>query len=373
VASSLVVQTSFIGDVILSTPLIARLAETGDVDVVATPVGATVLANNPNIRRLLVYDKRRRDQGIIGFAQVVMQARRSGRAARVSPAGAPKAPYYRDAKHLCTGPRDSDHTPQPDRRAYLAQGSIRSAALALAAGYKQRTGFDTSSGRVLYTNQVRYREDWHHARRLLALADETYAATINDAELQPRLYPGIEDVAVVDRLLQGRGGPLVVVAPGSVWETKRWPYYGELSQMLGRDWDVAIVGGADDANSAAEILRRLPAKRVVDTIGKLSLLGSAELIGRAAVVVSNDSAPQHLASAMGTPTVTVFGPTVPDFGFGPLAPHSRVVGRDGLGCRPCDKHGPRRCPLGHWKCMRDVSAVNVYDAVIQIIRQGVTP
>jgi heptosyltransferase-2 len=72
------------------------------------------------------------------------------------------------------------------------------------------------------------------------------------------------------------------------------------------------------------------------------------------VLVTNDSAPMHLASAAGTPTVAIFGPTVPDFGYGPLAPLASAVGHDTLPCRPCDRHGPRRCPLGHHRCMRDL-------------------
>ena len=229
-------------------------------------------------------------------------------------------------------------------------------------------GFDTSSGRRLYTQQVVYRPDWHHARRLLSLADARYAGEVDATGLQPRLYPGVGDVAAVDALLRGRTRPFVALAPGSVWGTKQWPYYGELGRRLSEEFDIAIVGGAGDAESAAEIGRLVAPERVVDAIGKLSLLGSAELIRRAAVIVTNDSAPQHLASAVGTATVTVFGPTVPEFGFGPLVPGSRVIGYDGLECRPCDRHGPRRCPLGHWKCMRDVTV----DAVVRMVHDMVS-
>ena len=93
--------------------------------------------------------------------------------------------------------------------------------------------------------------------------------------------------------------------------------------------------------------------------GRLSLLASAELIGRARLLVTNDSAPLHLASAMNTPTVAVFGPTVPAFGFGPLADRASVAEHLGLDCRPCDRHGPQRCPLGHWRCMREITAGDV--------------
>jgi heptosyltransferase-2 len=101
----------------------------------------------------------------------------------------------------------------------------------------------------------------------------------------------------------------------------------------------------------------------------LSLLGSAELIRRATALVTNDSSPQHLASAVGTPTVTIFGPTVPEFGFGPLAPGSRTVGNGSLDCRPCDRHGPRVCPLGHWRCMNEITADEVAHMVRTVIRE----
>jgi heptosyltransferase-2 len=83
------------------------------------------------------------------------------------------------------------------------------------------------------------------------------------------------------------------------------------------------------------------------------------LIRRARLLVTNDSAPQHLASAVGTPTLTVFGPTVEGFGFGPLAPGSAAIGHDAMPCRPCDRHGPLRCPLGHFRCMLDLTADRV--------------
>jgi heptosyltransferase-2 len=116
---------------------------------------------------------------------------------------------------------------------------------------------------------------------------------------------------------------------------------------------------------AASITDFSGAQGVVDGTASLSLLASAELIGRARILVTNDSAPQHLASAMGTPTITLFGPTVDEFGFGPLAPHSIPLGLDALACRPCHHHGPPRCPLGHWRCMRELGV----DAVAAVVEE----
>jgi heptosyltransferase-2 len=331
---SLVVQTSFIGDVVLTTPLIARLAADGDVDVITTPPGATLLASHPGISRLFVYDKRATDRGPGGFLRLAREVRGS-------------------------------------RRAFLCQGSTRSGALAIAAGCRERIGFNTSDGRWTYSARVEYHDDWHHARRLLSLADMTLAASATDLtspSIRPRLFPSPDDVRAVDRLLAYRSRPLITLAPGSAWQTKQWPGYADLGRILSDDFDIAIVGGPADAEVAAKIRPGVPPARIIDATGKLSLLGSAELIRRSVALITNDSSPQHLASAMGTRTVTIFGPTVPEFGFGPLAPASRTIGHPSLECRPCDRHGPRVCPLGHWRCMNEITA----DEVARVTRTVLT-
>jgi heptosyltransferase-2 len=180
------------------------------------------------------------------------------------------------------------------------------------------------------------------------------------------LHPGPDEARSVDALLgEADARPLVVFAPGSVWATKRWPYFEHLAAALSPDVRLAVVGGPDDQSAAEIIKARVPG--AVIAAGRLSLLGSAELMRRARVIVSNDSAPTHLASAVGTPTVAIFGPTTPGFGFGPLAPGSVVVQHDSMPCRPCHPHGPQRCPLGHWRCMIELKPAAVVDAVRRVM------
>ena len=335
-ASTLVIQTSFLGDTVLTTPLLAQLARRGDVDVVTTPASAALLANHPAVRSIVVYDKRGDDRGLGGFLSLAMR--------------------LREAKYDV---------------AYLAQGSLRSAALALLAGIPSRIGFDTSAGRWFYTKRVTYREDLHHAARLLRLARPNGRPSTGD-ELRPSLHPGDAERDAVDALLArhgaAKGEPIIALAPGSVWATKRWPYYAELAALLARDFRPMVIGGADDAELARAIVAAVP--RAIDATGQLPLLASAELIGRAAAIVTNDSAPLHLASAMGTPTVAIFGPTVPAFGFGPLAPHAIVLEHGELPCRPCDRHGPQRCPLGHHLCMRELDAPMVAARVRSLLHMA---
>jgi heptosyltransferase-2 len=174
------------------------------------------------------------------------------------------------------------------------------------------------------------------------------------------------DLAAADAWLasHGVGSDFIALAPGSVWATKRWPYYAELA--AGLDRTSVIVGGADDAE-LAQVIVDGAGGRAVSAAGALSLRGSAALIQRASVLVTNDSAPLHLATAVGTPVVALFGPTVPEFGFGPRHPGDIVLGHDQLPCRPCSKHGPPACPLGHHRCMRDLSVTAVAAAVGRII------
>lgn len=340
---SAVLQTSFLGDMVLTTPLLERLAGEGLVHVVATPANAALLANHPAVASVIVFDKRGADGGLGGLRRVAKRLRAVGA-----------------------------------QRAYLAQGSSRTAALAWLAGIPERIGFATSGGRLFTTRRVPYDRTLHHAARLWQLANPPGAPTA-PAALRPSLYPGAAEHEAVSRLLQAYGvrddEPLVALAPGSVWATKRWPSYDQLAAELLespalRDARIVVLGAAGDAPLAQAIgaaVAGTGGAPAIDATGQLSLLGSAALLSRCRVLVSNDSAPLHLASAMNTPTVALFGPTVPALGFGPLAARQSVVQHDALACRPCHAHGPMHCPLGHWRCMRDLPPQQVSEAVQRLI------
>jgi heptosyltransferase-2 len=309
---------------VLTTPLLEALAARGPVDVLATPQAAPLLANHPAVRATIVFDKRGADRGVAGFARLARRLRAGG---------------Y--------------HT------AYHAQGSLRSGALTLAARIPRRIGFSGSAGRRFYTERVTPVEGMHHAARLLSLGIGTDKAS--SAPLRPRLYPGAPERDAVGRLLTaagvGQGERLIALAPGSVWATKRWPEFPALAHALRAEHPesrIVVVGGPADTALATAILEATGGA-AINAAGPLSLLASAELLSRCALLVTNDSSPLHLASAMNVPTLAIFGPTVPAFGFGPLAERSVVAGRTSLACRPCHPHGPERCPLGHWRCMREIT------------------
>jgi heptosyltransferase-2 len=249
---------------------------------------------------------------------------------------------------------------------------MRSAMLVYAAGIQNRIGFNTSEGRRLYTSKVEYRPDCHHAERLWSLSMSACADPPTKEQITPRLYPSDDDeksaLNVMGELAEP-DVPAIALAPGSAWGTKRWPFYHELAVKIAPWANIVIVGGNADVSIGESIVAQLPSGRATNAAGRLGILASAALIERAAAIVSNDSAPQHLASAMGTPTLSIFGPTVAQFGFGPLASGSMVAGNDGLACRPCDRHGPQLCPLGHWRCMRELSSDYVFGLLTQTLRE----
>ena len=313
--TTLVVQTAFLGDVVLTTPLLAELATAGGpVDVVTTPAAAPLLAHHPAVRRVIPHDKHGRDRGPGGVRRLAATLRAGG---------------Y--------------------RRAYLPHQSWRSGLAVLLAGIPERIGFRDAPARWCYTRRIARPAGGHETDRLLALAGAS-------GPRLPTLGLTEADHAAAEGWLAAHGVPggFVAVAPGSIWATKRWGRYPALAAVLDRP--VVVVGGRDDRPLAAEVVA---AGRAWDATGALSLGGSAALIGRAAALVTNDSLPLHLAQATGTPTVALFGPTVPAFGFGPRGPRDRVVEVDGLDCRPCSRHGPARCPLGHHRCMVNLDVARV--------------
>ena len=311
--ASVVVQTSFLGDTILTTPLLAQLAHRGPVDVVTTPAAASVLQGHPAVRQVIVYDKRGAHSGLFGF--MMMRSR------------------LKDAGY------DS---------AYLAQGSMRSALLVWAARIPERIGSASSAGSWLYTTKVAHRDvsitprgccrsrpngREPTTRKCRRRAGHWRSARGTSCRAHARRVGGTADRA--------RAGQRVGLAVAHAQPAQQPADAGRTSSSVAPG--IARSGGDR------------PRCRRGDATDALPLLASADLIGRCAVIVTNDSAPLHLASAMGTPTVAIFGPTVPDFGFGPLAPVKAVLGHETLACRPCHRHGPRRCPLTHFRCMRELS------------------
>jgi heptosyltransferase-2 len=157
---------------------------------------------------------------------------------------------------------------------------------------------------------------------------------------------------------------LVCLFPGSVWATKKWTKNGyvELGQALAQQGhQIFVMGGPGEEELALEISALIPQSRAL--AGKTSYMETLEILSQSRVVVSNDSAGQHLAALVGAPTVSIFGPTVLEFGYRPWNSKTLIVERKGLSCRPCGRHGHQKCPIGTHECMEKISPGEVLEAV----------
>ncbi len=335
----LIVQTAFLGDVILALPL-ARALKGFDpelrIDIMVTPAAAGIVAAHPDIRETVVYDKRGSDAGVAGFLRVRDTVRGKG--------------------YGC---------------ALVPHRSFRSALMVRMAGIPVRVGFDSSAGRALFTRTVEYLRASHEIERNLRLL-EGLGVTAPGA-FPPRLGAGEEGRRRVGEFLAASGaaepGRNIAIAPGSVWRTKRWPterYCALAAALTGRGYRVILVGGPGDEEVCGLVAAAAngAGAGAVNACGKFSILESAELIRSAALLICNDSAPLHLAGAVGTPVLAIFGPTIPGFGFGPLGPLDRVLERPGLWCRPCTMHGGGSCPVGGFACMDGISPETVIEAAL---------
>jgi lipopolysaccharide heptosyltransferase II len=157
---------------------------------------------------------------------------------------------------------------------------------------------------------------------------------------------------------------IVALAPGAAHATKRWPlehWRALLARILENGAAVVIVGGPGDADLGTSLAQE-PSGRVATAAGLFGLQGTGALLQRARVVVSGDTGIMHMATAVGTPVVSLFGPTVEAFGFFPYTRKASVLELP-LPCRPCTAQGSSRCPLGHHRCMIDIQPGLVYETL----------
>lgn len=341
--SILVIQTAFVGDVVLTTPLLRALKRSAPavrLTVLTTPAGANLLEGSPFVDARIAYRKKGPGSGLLGLVRV---------------AGSLGALRF-------------DVT-------VAAQRSFRSGILALASRARRRIGFAKAAGAWAYTRRVPWEGMRHAVHRYLALAGPLGIDPAG-ADPHPQLDPPRESRGRADALLREAGldgsGPLLAVAPGSVWGTKRWTPEGYATLLASCESRLGLrpfLVGSGEERPLCEAIAARSGRVVPDLAGKSDLSTLAALLARAAVLLTNDSGPGHVASAVGTPVVSIFGPTVPEFGYTPFGGANRVVERDGISCRPCHSHGPESCPLGHHRCMTEIDASAVLDALESLLAE----
>jgi heptosyltransferase-2 len=334
----LVVQTAFLGDVILTTPLVAALrrhAPSAEITMLVTPAAAGLVAHHPALDRVLTDDKRGRGRGIGGLLRLVRTLR----------------------SHRFTV-------------ALAAQKSVRTALALRAAGIPRRIGFATAPAAALYTELVARPPTAHDRDRLLGLLAPLGVAMPAPERLRPWIAVDAATRAHAAAMLAPHarpGRPFAAICPGSAWRTKRWPLasFAALVRALDADGYRCLLFGGPDERALTADVHAAAGGLAVDLGGTTDLPMLAAVMGQVAVAVTNDSAPMHVATAAGVPQVAIFCATVPGQGYGPLGARALVVERD-LACRPCGRHGGERCPRGTDDCMELVTVDEVRAAVARV-------
>lgn len=330
-ARFLIIQTAFIGDVILATALFEQLHArfpAALLDCLVRKGNESLLANHPFLNEVLVWDKKG-------------TGRPSGK--------------YGSLFQLLQRVRQRQYDVIINLQRFGSTGLITA-----LSGARTTAGFEKNPFSRFYTHTAPHEfepglHEVHRNARVIRFL------TGDLPVLRPKLYPAQADYAAVSPY---KTHPYVCLAPASVWFTKQYAgdKWVELIQHLPGTQLIYLLGAPTDSATCDWIEREAAHENVVNLAGKLSLLQSAALMQDAVMNYVNDSAPLHLCSAMNAPTTAVFCSTIPEFGFGPLADQSRVVqiGR-ALNCRPCTLHGRKACPLGHYECNYGIDPAQFFE------------
>jgi heptosyltransferase II len=302
---TLVVAPNWIGDALMAQPLLSRLKQAGaKIHVLAPDWVAPVLRRMPEVDEVIAVPYR---HGALQFSQ-----------------------RWRLSRTLRRRGYD---------RAIVLPNSWKSALVPFLAGIPQRAGYVGEARYGLLNSTLANSKSpmpQHYAR---------LAGALEGALPPPRLVVSTEEIAEAQKRF-GIAGPYAVLCPGAEYgPAKRWPYFRELAERM--SMPCVILGSASDREAAAGI----PGK---DLAGRTTLDEAIRLIAGAAVVVSNDSGLMHVAAALGRPQVALFGSSSPQH-TPPASANARVLWLR-LECSPCFA---RECPLGHFRCMKEISVDHV--------------
>lgn len=318
----LVIQTAFIGDAVLATGVLEKLHAhfpLAKIDFLIRKGHEGLFLDHPFINELLIWDKK--NQKNRNLLKLLFQIRKT---------------KYDIVINI---------------QRYLATG-----LLTAFSGAKERIGFDKNPLSFLFTKKIahEFRADYNAPLHEVERNNRLIEHLTDAAVFKPKLYPRPADESSVYKFTRL---PYIVVAPGSVWFTKRFPVDKWLTfvNSVTYDYSIYLIGGKEDYKEADRMKLRTSNPYVVNLCGELSFLESVEMVKKAAMNYVNDSAPLHFASATNAPVTAIYNSTVPSFGYGPLSDISHIVQYPGqLYCRPCGLHGKPACPEGHFRCAMDI-------------------
>ncbi len=327
----LVIQTAFIGDVVLATSLIENLHQQFPevkIDMLVRKGNESLFQAHPFLNQVLVWDK--------------------------------KNNKYQNWVGLLFKIRSIQYDVVLNAQRFAATGAWTAFSKA-----KIKIGFDKNPFSFLFTHAVVHQfseKGQHEIDRNHLLLSSLFMTKV----AMPKLYPTSSDELAVSSYQQL---PYLCIAPASVWFTKQFSLekWVDLINEVPFKGCIYLIGGPGDKLLCDQILQKINRRSVVNLAGRLSFLASAALQKKAVLNYVNDSAPMHFASAVNAPVVAVYCSTLPNFGFGPLSDHSFVVQtNEALSCRPCGIHGKKQCPLKHFDCAKTIKMDQLIAPLLQV-------
>lgn len=330
----LLVQTSFLGDTILSTPLIAGLKKIhpqAELWMMTTPLAADLVKRDPLLTGVIPFAKRGPEKGIKGVLRQAAKLRKLN-----------------------------------FEIVYSLHRSARTSLLLWLSRIPQRIGYKSAKLAFLYTDTRIRPRDKHDVYRNLALLSDRFSE--NKLPDKLRLFaPAKDELDPEIQAVLPPPGSYALIVPGSAWETKRWSaagYHQVAAYLIKNGIEVVLTGSADEVEICRDVAGEL---KVINLAGCGNLESALYLTKHARIMLCNDSMALHMASACKVPTIAVFCATVPEFGFGPWQNQAVIVEKKGLSCRPCARHGSRSCPNKTRACIDDLPASKVINAVNELL------
>jgi ADP-heptose:LPS heptosyltransferase len=322
----LIIQTAFIGDVVLATGIAEKLHHffpEAAIDFLVRKGNEGLFHNHPYLHEVLIWNKQQQKWRNLWKMLRLIRSRRYDKVINLQ-------------RFAATG------------------------ILTAFSGATETIGFDKNPLSFLFRKKIPHiistaNEPLHEVERNNALI----AHFTNGKVVNPILYPSPEDQAAV---LNYQQHPYICIAPASVWFTKQYPAAEWIAfiQKIPDTYRIYLIGAPSDKAMCTEIADACGHKNIGNLCGRLSFLQSAALLKGAVMNYVNDSAPMHFASAVNAPVTAVYCSTLPSFGFGPLSTKSFIVETpEPLSCRPCGLHGKKKCPLGHFNCAHNIKAAQL--------------
>ncbi len=332
----LVIQTAFLGDAVLTLPLIQKLKgkyPNSLINVLCIPSTKELFINSEFVYEAIEYDKKHSQKSLLDYFKLVFRIRKS---------------MY-------------DMVISPHR-------SARSTLISKLSGAAVTVGFNTSSMSFLYKKVIEYNKEFHEVKRNLSLIEK------NIDSIDWKVLPKLKDIPqakerIVEFVNKLPGKKIIAVAPGSVWKTKKYPkenFVLLIRHILKREFYVLLIGGKEDVEVCRQIEEEFDCD-VKSVAGEHSVVETVELLKHCSALVCNDSAPTHLGMIVDIPVLTIYCSTVPQFGFYPYNKKSQFISLEGLNCKPCGIHGHETCPIKTFECGNELKPESVMNKLSEIL------